>query len=169
MNRSRLSMLIVVALVVTSVLAVPAAAQEDPLAANKALATRAVQAFKEADWDAFRAVVADDFALHFPLSLVDIAGPEGLIAFFQGFHVAMPDVHFSADDMLMVAEGNLVALHWVAYGTHTGDVPGIPASGSAVTVSGVSFYRLEDGKIAETWFMMDTLGFLTQIGVIPAA
>jgi hypothetical protein len=50
-----------------------------------------------------------------------------------------------------------------------GDVNGIPATGREVSdIEGISVHRMEDGKIAETWQLWDTLGFLQQLGVIPA-
>ena len=34
--------------------------------------------------------------------------------------------------------------------------------------TGISIYRIENGKIAEHWAEMDFLGVLQQVGVIPA-
>jgi predicted ester cyclase len=46
-------------------------------------------------------------------------------------------------------------------------VNGIPPTGNAVRVDAISIHRMEDGKIAETWEVWDTLGFLQQLGVVP--
>ena len=45
---------------------------------------------------------------------------------------------------------------------------GIPPTGNKVRVDAISIHRVEDGKIAETWQVWDTLGFLQQLGVVPS-
>ena len=44
---------------------------------------------------------------------------------------------------------------------------GIPATGKPVTVEGVVMHRIEDGQIHESWDIIDNLGMLQQLGVIP--
>ncbi|MBU6296610.1 MAG: ester cyclase [Alphaproteobacteria bacterium] len=41
----------------------------------------------------------------------------------------------------------------------------MPACG---TERAIAIYRLEDGKIAEVWAQIDTLGLLRQLGAAPA-
>lgn len=35
-------------------------------------------------------------------------------------------------------------------------------------VSAISIHRIANGKLAENWTVWDTLGFLQQLGVVPA-
>jgi predicted ester cyclase len=49
-----------------------------------------------------------------------------------------------------------------------GEINGIPPTGKKVSVSAISIHQMRDGKIAETWEVWDTLGFLQQLGVVPA-
>ena len=56
---------------------------------------------------------------------------------------------------------------WTGSGTHVGDVNGIPPSGNKIRVDAIAIHRMRGGKIAETWEVWDTLGFLQQIGVVP--
>jgi predicted ester cyclase len=44
---------------------------------------------------------------------------------------------------------------------------GIPPSSKEVEFTGISVYRIERGKIAESWNFEDKLGLMRQIGVIP--
>jgi len=44
----------------------------------------------------------------------------------------------------------------------------LPATGKQVTVPGISIVRLAGGKGVEVWSQEDTMGFLQQLGVIPA-
>lgn len=58
------------------------------------------------------------------------------------------------------------ALIAVATGTHTLDVPGIPASGNEIFITGAALHRVTDGIIPETWFVLYTLGMLAQMGMV---
>jgi predicted ester cyclase len=44
----------------------------------------------------------------------------------------------------------------------------IPATGKSIEVTGMNINRIENGKIAESWGVIDILGLLQQLGVIPA-
>jgi steroid delta-isomerase-like uncharacterized protein len=68
----------------------------------------------------------------------------------------------------MVAEGEKVVtrFHWT--GTHRDTFLGIPATGKSVAVTGVVIDRLEAGKMADSRMLMDTLGLMQQLGVLPA-
>jgi steroid delta-isomerase-like uncharacterized protein len=167
MKYSKLSLLIVV-LVLLCTYATPITAQEDRVAANKELAASAVKAFNEADWDVFREAVADDFVLHFALSPVDIVGPEGLIAFFQGFHSAMPDISHPEIE-LMIADEESVAMLLPTVGTFTNEWNGLPPTGELVSVPLISIWHITDGKLAEAWFGLDTMLLMQQMGAIPVS
>jgi len=62
---------------------------------------------------------------------------------------AFPDLRIQED--MAIAEGDLVAAHWTASGTHTGPAfAGLPAaSGRRFEITGMSFYRVREGRIVE--------------------
>jgi predicted ester cyclase len=68
----------------------------------------------------------------------------------------------------MLAEGDKIAARWTATGTHGGDLMGIPPTGRQATWSGMTVYRLAEGKIVEAWWSKDMFSLLTQLGVIPS-
>jgi steroid delta-isomerase-like uncharacterized protein len=80
--------------------------------------------------------------------------------FRQGF----PDVVSTIEDL--IAEGDKVVARWVSHATHQGEYMGIPPTGKEVEFTGISVYRIEAGKIAESWNVEDKLGLMRQIGVI---
>jgi steroid delta-isomerase-like uncharacterized protein len=94
------------------------------------------------------------------------SGPEGARQFVTQFSAAFPDVHITIEDM--VAEGDTVVYRWTGRATHEGVFQGIPPTGRRVEVPGITIHRLQNGKIAETWGLVDTLGMLQQLGVLPA-
>jgi len=77
-------------------------------------------------------------------------------------HVAaFPDIKVTTEHI--IAEGDKVAIHWMATGTHQAELMGIPASGRKITWTGITIYRFADGKIVESWWTYDALGMMQQI------
>ncbi|MFX0198130.1 MAG: ester cyclase [Candidatus Hodarchaeota archaeon] len=62
-----------------------------------------------------------------------------------------------------VAHGDIVAVSWTARGTSHGTFLTLPQTGKTVEYTGVSMYRVEDGKIAEIWETRNTLGIMRQL------
>ena|SRR5437899_9334566 len=81
------------------------------------------------------------------------------------FHTAFPDLHFTVEDM--IAERDEVVARWSLRATHLADYQGRPPTGKAVTVTGMSLFRLADGKIQEITVSMDRLGQWQQLGWLP--
>ncbi|TMC90469.1 MAG: ester cyclase [Chloroflexi bacterium] len=44
---------------------------------------------------------------------------------------------------------------------------GVPATGKKVAISGMSVFRIANGKIVEHWGENDTLGTMQQLGLVP--
>ena len=79
------------------------------------------------------------------------------------FRTAYPDLHITTDQVVFHESG--WAMRWTFTGTNTG--PGDhPATGNSVNISGTSFVRCEDGKMAEEIFTFDALEFFMQLGII---
>jgi len=72
---------------------------------------------------------------------------------------------FTIEDV--VAEGDRVVVRWTGRGTHAGEFMGIPPTGRSFTIAGIDIYRLQDGRLAEHWHVVDQLALLQQLGLIP--
>jgi steroid delta-isomerase-like uncharacterized protein len=99
----------------------------------------------------------------------DVRTIEDYTRWFTQIRSAYPDFHVTIEDL--VAEGDQVAMRWTFRGTHTGDLVApmpLPATGKQVTVTGITIVRVASGKGVEVWSQGDTMGFLQQLGVIPA-
>ena len=81
------------------------------------------------------------------------------------FRRGFPDVVSIIEDL--IAEGNKVAVRWRARATHQGEYVGIPPTGKEVEFTGISVYRIEGDRIAESWTEEDDLGLMRQIGAVP--
>ena len=53
-------------------------------------------------------------------------------------------------------------------GVHTGDAPGLPATGKPFKISGGGFGEVREGKIVRTTQYWNMAEFLIQVGVMPA-
>jgi steroid delta-isomerase-like uncharacterized protein len=109
---------------------------------------------------------APDLVVQYPLLPAPLHGPRAFREFLGVFQAAFPDIRLTLDAPL-IAEGDQVAARWTLRGTQRGDMPGLPASGKVAEWSGISIYRLRDGKVAEERGEEDALGLLRQLGAIP--
>ena len=106
-----------------------------------------------------------DHVMHDPQVPAGV-GPQGMadvVAVYQegvDGHWGIEEI-FSTDDRVVV--------RWTGSGTHVGTVNGIPPTGRKISVDAITIHRMADHKIAETWEVWDTLGFLQQLGVVPSA
>lgn len=114
--------------------------------------------------DVLDEITRPDYEEHNPLpgqgtGLPGLKDRYGMI--FQGL-----DAHFTIEDM--VAEDDKVVVRWTNSGTNTGDFLGIPATGKSYSIQGIDIYRLDGGKLAEHWDVVDVYGHMVQLGILPA-
>lgn len=76
------------------------------------------------------------------------------------------DPTFTIEDV--IAEDDRVAVRWTNSGTHVAEFLGIPATGRSFSIAGIDIYRLEDGKLAEHWHVVDMYAQMIQLGLLPA-
>lgn len=107
---------------------------------------------------------AGDFVGHSPIG--EANGPEGAKQIVSMLRKAFPDLKVTVEDQ--VAEGDRVAARWTASGTHKGEFQGIPPTGRQMAITGITIFRIADGKILEAWGNPDTLGMMQQLAVVPA-
>ncbi|MDQ3657461.1 MAG: ester cyclase [Chloroflexota bacterium] len=135
------------------------------LESNKTLVRRWYDEFvNEHDVDVLDNLLAPGFASHF---LSDAPGRtrDELKEIDGRMFASFPDLRIAVDDM--VAEGDRVAVRYSSQGTHRGDALGVPATGQAAEGTGMDFFRIADGKLAERWAELDFTGLLVQIGAVP--
>lgn len=109
-------------------------------------------------------LVAQDFVELDPLP-GQKQGREGLKEIIEAIRTAFPDIHWVLDEMIV--ENNKVASRFTWRGTHRGSFLGIPPTNRNIVVKGVVIDRLEAGKMADSRILMDTMGMMQQLGVIP--
>ena len=104
---------------------------------------------------------AKDFLSHGPER---DAGLEENQALLKNWRQAFPEM--IVNPQKLIAEGDLVTIYWVARGKNTGAANGIPATGKNAVSSGITIWRIVDGKIKEEWSAFDQLEMMQQLGLI---
>jgi steroid delta-isomerase-like uncharacterized protein len=133
--------------------------------ANKQFVLRFIDVVLNAqDLGAVDDFVPPDFVEHVPLPGQG-PGREGLRHAVGMLLEAFPDLRWRTEQQ--VAEGDTVVSRFTWTGTHRGEFLGVPATGRRVAVWGVVMDVVRDGLLVESRIIMDTLGLLQQLGVIP--
>jgi steroid delta-isomerase-like uncharacterized protein len=131
---------------------------------NKAVARRYYDAvLNRGDVDSLNQLAAADYVEHDPVPGQGTGG-EGLKDRVTILRSAFGQ-HFNVEDV--VAEGDKVVVRWTSSGKHEGEFMGIPPTGKSFTIAGIDIHRLEGGKMAEHWHVVDQLSLLQQLGLIP--
>jgi predicted ester cyclase len=87
---------------------------------------------------------------------------ESYKAFFRIFRQSFSDISF--ETTRMIATEDFVSAHWEIQATHSGEFNGIAPDQARVVFDGVALYRMEDGKIAETWLRINMPLLVSQLG-----
>jgi predicted ester cyclase len=91
---------------------------------------------------------------------------EVLIEHILAFEAAFPHYQLAIEDM--IAEGDKVVVRATFRGRHKGDLLYIPPTGKEVILPLIVIYCIADGKIDESWLVINQLDMMQQLGVIPA-
>lgn len=133
-----------------------------------------IQRFVDELWNARRLDVADqifseDCITHQLRSgLLDEPanrGPHEMKEHISGWLMSFPDLRFSIEQM--IAESDRVVTQLVMEGTHRGTWMGIPPTGKRLQIRMITIHRIANGKIAEDWVLVESLGLFQQLGAVP--
>lgn len=147
------------------------------------MTTQEIVAFVRRGYDAFNARQSDPHWLDYANEdvaedgeVVDIPsgmifrGPEGLKQFLLGLSTAFPDCRVEVTNVFANAEQAVV--EFIGRGTHKGILHSpagdIPPTGRSFELRFCDVYQLRNGKIVRHASYYDALGFMQQLGLIPA-
>ncbi len=77
-----------------------------------------------------------------------------------------PDQCFEIQGLF--ADGDAVVVTWLWTGTHLGDIPGFPATGKPISMSGASVYYFDGDLLTGHWQITDRLGVYQQLRQLTA-
>lgn len=108
-------------------------------------------------------VVEPDVQIRTPLP-VKTSGAEALKQVTEMLLQAFPDIDLTVEDL--IEEGDKVVGRTVVTGTHQGEYMGIAPTGRSVTYNEIFIFRFANGRIAETWGVVDVFSQMKQLGVM---
>lgn len=122
------------------------------------------EAFNQGELAVVDEVLAPDYHTHIAFGGAP-NGPQRLKLMIALFRIAFPDLHCAVEDEIV--EGDRFAVCLSIHGTHRGMFLGNSPTGKQVNVPGIVFGRTENGRIIEDWTLIDQLGILQQLGIVP--
>ena len=103
--------------------------------------------------------------MYYPLT-GERRGRESLKQMIRQFRTGFPDASFSLTEDF-IAEGDKVVARWTGVATQKGAFGSIPMTGKSATWTGISIFRIVEGKVAEEIGEEDALSVFQQLGVVP--
>jgi steroid delta-isomerase-like uncharacterized protein len=132
---------------------------------NKAIARRTfAEVLSEGHFERASGLYAPDFVNHGLHRNASLAEDQ---AAARGWKQAFPDLNYTLEQV--IAEGDTVAVLWVAKGTNTGEGNGLPATGRKGALRGVTIWRIVDGKVHDEWSEFDSAQIALQLGLAQSA
>ena len=131
---------------------------------NKAIARRFIQVWSDENLDTVEELAAPSLVVRYPTIPEVIRGSREFRHVLAGFRSAFPDSSLRVEEE--IAEGEKVVIRWNFSGTHKGSLLGVPATGKKVSWTGMTIYRIVDGKVVEEQGEEDFLGFFRQVGLV---
>ena len=137
--------------------------QESVLERNKRLVRDMNdEVFNKGNLEQMDEFYSPDFVRHFLPDGSEVRGIDGLREHERKHLEAFPD--WREEIRHIVAEGDLVVIHFVSTGTNEGSWLGNPPTGRKIQIHEMSVLRIEDGKIAEQWLLPDIFSMQQQLG-----
>jgi steroid delta-isomerase-like uncharacterized protein len=110
-------------------------------------------------------LVAPDAIIRTPLP-GDATGAQLLKQVWTVLLRAYPDLHLTVEDL--IGEDDKVVARIVCTGTHLGEYMGLEPTGKSIAYDEIFIFRFADGRVVETWGVVDVFSQMKQLGVIPA-
>jgi predicted ester cyclase len=139
-----------------------AMSDEAQLEANKELVRRMNIAWSQPDASLLDEIYHEDYEEK--SSGLEFVGLPALKEFHRNIHAACPG--YTETTEMLVAEGNRVAVRFIARGTISVGKYWVPAKGQAFEHSNTGIYEIEDGKLRRFAPDIDFYGLLTSLGAI---
>jgi steroid delta-isomerase-like uncharacterized protein len=90
-----------------------------------------------------------------------LRGPAAFCELQKKLLDAFPDMRITVEEAF--GTGDLVAVRWSATMHHKGEGLGMPPTGAAIQITGMSMARIRNGKIVENWDEWDKLAMFQKI------
>ena len=106
----------------------------------------------------FAELVSEDYVQHNPAVA---PGRAGVVAFMGHWFETLSDTSVSVEDAF--AAGDRAVGRYAYRARHTGPFVGVPPSGAEINMRSIDIWRVENGKLAEHWDVVDYAGLQKQL------
>ena len=94
----------------------------------------------------------------------EATGAEKLKQVWAVLLAGMPDLQLSIEDL--IGEGDKVVARIVVRGTHLGTYMGVAPTGKSIVYDEIFIFRFADGRVVETWGVVDIYSQMKQLGLV---
>ena len=125
----------------------------------------ALDSWNAGDLDGYLRLYDEGIRLHGyspePMDKVQVRG------FYEGIFSAFdtPKLVFHE----VVWDGDVCAIRFTMTGRHVQEFMGVPETGTAITLPGITILHFRGDRVIERFSQADMLGLLVQVGAVPAA
>lgn len=124
---------------------------------------RARARWNAGDLDGYLSLYGEDVRVHgytpAPMRKAEVE------VFYRGIVAAFASPQLVFHEVL--ESGDSVTIRFTLTGTHVGTFMGVPATGRAIALAGLTILRFDGLVVAERWSCADMLGLLVQLGAVP--
>ena len=124
----------------------------------------AAERWNAGDLDGYLALYDEGIRLHGyspePMDKVQVRG------FYQGIFRSFDSPKLEFHEVLWDAD--TYAIRFTMTGRHVEEFMGVPATGTAIALPGITMLRFRGDRCVERFSQADMLGLLVQIGAVPA-
>jgi steroid delta-isomerase-like uncharacterized protein len=110
-------------------------------------------------------LVEPDVLFHAPVPS-GATGAQALKRVWTVLLQAFPDIRLKVEDV--IAEGDKVVGRTTVTGTHRGEYMGLAPTGKSVAYNEIFIFRVDNGRIAEIWGVVDVFSQMKQLGLLLA-
>jgi predicted ester cyclase len=124
----------------------------------------ALESWNAGDLDGYLRLYDEGIRLHGysqePMGKAQVRG------FYEGIFGAFDTPKLSFDEVLW--DGDVCAIRFAMTGRHVQEFMGVPATGTAITLPGITILHFRGDRVVERFSQADMLGLLVQVGAVPA-
>jgi steroid delta-isomerase-like uncharacterized protein len=124
----------------------------------------AYESWNAGDLDGYLSLYDEGIALHGysaePMNKNQVRG------FYQGKFSAFGTPKLEFHEILW--DGDVAAIRFTMTGRHVDEFMGVPASGTAIALPGITILHFRGDRVIERFSQADMLGLLVQVGAVPA-
>jgi steroid delta-isomerase-like uncharacterized protein len=130
----------------------------------RAVVHRHIEAgFNHGDWTVCETTLAVDYTAYYGADGMANVGRDQYVKVCRFLRRSFPDVAITIEDLIV--EDATIVMRYTERGTLSGDAfLGIEPAGQRYAKPGTTVYRVEDGLLARSWGVEDTLGWFRQLG-----